>query len=377
MIQFRRLLVCGAGWLVACLLQPATAGTNALTRVGPYGGFIHKVTFHPTHPSIVYASTTAGFYRSPDGGRTWQIVNDRHSSGRDMVVHAAEPNRVFVVALGAGVLASDDAGATLSVVSSAQGFQPSGADIEYSADATVLYVSTGFQVYRSTDHGTSWQRGGDVPTSERAATNLIVDPSDPRHLYMVGDVAEGFQSTDAGATWQPWTVPNAMINDLAFANTQPTPRIWATTSAGIWFSDDRGVTWTNSSNGIADAVSVDPNNPNIVYVGTVQGLLRTENNGVSWSNIQGDANTDMIHSIAIDPANSDHLLLAGRAGIARSDDSGEHWVASHSGIDALAAVEVASSGASDRIYFHASGDGIYAIAAADGSMLPLDGATVT
>src|SRR5687767_12477364 len=53
--RLKRLLLCGAGWLAACMIQPASAGTNTLTRVGPYGGSVSKVVFHPTNSSIAYA----------------------------------------------------------------------------------------------------------------------------------------------------------------------------------------------------------------------------------------------------------------------------------------------------------------------------------
>jgi photosystem II stability/assembly factor-like uncharacterized protein len=236
----------------------------------------------------------------------------------------------------------------------------------------MLYVSTGQQVYRSTDHGTSWQRGGDIPLGDYSATNLTVDPADPNRLYMVAGHAEGFQSADAGVTWQSWTVPNATIFGLAITNTQSTPRIWAATSAGIRFSDDRGVTWTHARSTLAENVTIDPNNPNIVYAGTQEGLLRTRDNGVSWDNIQGDANTSFIHSVAIDPANSNHVLLAGQAGIASSNDGGAHWVSSHTGIDALGVYELVASPASDRIYMHALANGIYATVPEDGSTPALD-----
>lgn len=351
------------------MIQPASAGTNTLTRVGPYGGSVSKVVFHPTNSSIAYATTTAGFYRSTDGGQSWQIVNDRiFNTARDITVHPAQPDRVFVVTSGFGVLASNDAGATLSVLSSSTGIYASGVDVEYSADGSVVYVSTGRQVYRSTDQGTTWLRGGDIPVGQSLAENLIVDPTDSNRLYMAREPGQGFQSADGGVTWQSWSVPNVYINDLAIVDIQqPVPRIWAATTTGIRFSDDRGVSWTIARTGITATVTVDPDDPTIVYAGAFEGLLRSEDNGANWSNIQGDAFNGYIQSLAIDPANSDRLLLAGQAGLARSDDGGAHWVSSQTGIDSLSSLELVSSPASDRIYINAYSDSIYALSPDDGT----------
>lgn len=372
--RLKHLLLYGAGWLAACMIQPASAGTNTLTRVAPYGGSVSTVAFHPTNPSIVYATARPGFYRSLDGGQTWQLVNDDIiNTIRDLAVHPAQPDRVFAVTGAIGVLASSNAGATLSVLDSSTGFAPIGTDVEYSADGGMVYVSTGYEVYRSADQGATWQRGGTIPLGDYTATHLIVDPADANHLYMVGDPGQGFQSPDAGVTWQSWSVPNRAIADLAVANTPTSPRIWAATLAGIMFTDNGGATWTNARAANVRALAIDPAHPTIVYAGTYnEGLLRTQDNGAHWSNVQGDAFTGHINSIAIDPTDPNHVLLAGTAGIASSRDGGSHWAPSHSGIDALNTEGLAASPASDRIYINAVDDGIYVISPASHTAGPLN-----
>ena len=50
----------------------AVAGTNTWTSAGLQGGTVYDLAFHPTTPSILYASAANGFYRSTDSGATWQ-----------------------------------------------------------------------------------------------------------------------------------------------------------------------------------------------------------------------------------------------------------------------------------------------------------------
>jgi hypothetical protein len=67
------------GWLtLACLIcvMPSTfAAINEPTTLGPDGGTIYKLAFHPTNGSIAYAGTAAGFYRSADAGMTWTLTS--------------------------------------------------------------------------------------------------------------------------------------------------------------------------------------------------------------------------------------------------------------------------------------------------------------
>ena len=363
----------GAGLLVGLLAEPSFAGTNAFTSVGPYGGTVNKVVYHPTNPSIVYAATGAGFYRSTNGGVSWQVVNDRIlNAPRDIAVHAAKPDRVYVMAPSNGVLSSEDAGATLTVLSTYPDISGFGTDVEYSADGSMLYASSGLRIYRSTDDGNSWLQGGLAPITDTALTNLAVDPSNANVLYVIAGTGEGFQSADAGVTWQPWPVPTVGINQLAIASTQPL-RIWAATSTGTWFTDDRGSHWTNSLPGVpSQIVAIDPTDPHVVYSGTLDGLQRSIDNGAHWSNIQGSAAVGFHYSIAIDPANSNHLLLSGVAGIAGSNDGGATWTSRNEGIDALNTSELISSPVADRIYINTSYDGAYAISAADHSATALN-----
>lgn len=363
MFQLRRWLVCGIGMLAALLAQPLWAGSNTLTRFGPYGGQIYKVAFHPTNPSTLYATSSAGFHRSTDGGASWQIINDQiPNDARAIAVHPSQPDRVFVATSAPGVLASTNAGATLTRLSSSIDFNASGQDLEYSADGSVLYVSTGQQLYRTTDQGATWQPGGMISATPGVLIgNLAVDPTDANRLYMAGLFGEGgFQSADGGATWQAWSAPNGQISEIAIANSQPL-RIWVASSTGTWFTDDRGATWTNALVAASTALAIDPNNPNIIYSGVNDGLQVSRDNGVTWSGIQGDAHTGLINCITPHPTDPDQLFLAGRAGLAYTTNAGNIWQARDQGIDSLSSYELVSSAASDRIYINALFDGPYAI----------------
>ncbi|MGE0144187.1 MAG: hypothetical protein AB7I19_10840 [Planctomycetota bacterium] len=138
--------------------------------------------------------------------------------------------------------------------------------------------------------------------------SLVIDPRDPQRMFC-GAVAGGlWRSTNAGATWSP-------IDD--------------------W--------WSNLA---VSAVEIDPQNPDVMYVGTGEGfyslahldrsfnhfvrgagMLKSIDGGSTWTHLPTTAAWQAITRIAVHPSNSQILLCSRRpGGIARSSDGGQSWV---------------------------------------------------
>jgi photosystem II stability/assembly factor-like uncharacterized protein len=116
--------------------------------------------------------------------------------------------------------------------------------------------------------------------------------------------------------------------------------LWKTTNSGITFSP---VFDANKSYAIG-CVSIDPTNPNVVWVGTGEnnnqnnviygdGIYKSEDGGKSWKNMGLDS-SDHIGGIAIDPNNSEIVYVAaygssrnagGHRGIYKTVDGGKNW----------------------------------------------------
>jgi len=129
---------------------------------------------------------------------------------------------------------------------------------------------------------------------------------------------------------------------------QPNVFYIAQVNGGVWKSTDYGETW----NPIFDAeptqsigaIEVAPSNPNIIYVGSGEGLQRPDlsvGNGVykstdagkTWTHVGLD-DAFQIAELAIDPRNPDHVLVAvvghpygpsEQRGIFRTTDGGQSW----------------------------------------------------
>ena len=126
--------------------------------------------------------------------------------------------------------------------------------------------------------------------------------------------------------------------------------IWyvAVGSGGVWKTVNSGVTWSpvfdSQSVYSTGCVSIDPNNPNTVWVGTGEdvggrhvgigdGVYKSTDGGTNWKNM-GLKSSEHIARIIIHPENSDVVYVAaqgplwkkgGERGIYKSNDGGENW----------------------------------------------------
>src|SRR5262245_26265084 len=74
----------------------------------------------------------------------------------------------------------------------------------------VVYAPDGAKIYRSQDHGQTWQQAGAYPQAHDFTFSVAVHPTDSRIVY-VALFGEGiFGSQDSGATWAPATANPAI-----------------------------------------------------------------------------------------------------------------------------------------------------------------------
>jgi photosystem II stability/assembly factor-like uncharacterized protein len=119
-------------------------------------------------------------------------------------------------------------------------------------------------------------------------------------------------------------------------------------SGGVWKTTNAGTTWTPVFDGEGSysvgCVTLDPNNPLIVWVGTGEnnsqrsvgygdGVYRSDDGGKSWKNV-GLKKSEHIARILIDPRNSNIVFVAsqgplwgpgGDRGLYKSTDGGKTW----------------------------------------------------
>ncbi|MGB0656492.1 MAG: VPS10 domain-containing protein, partial [Flavobacteriaceae bacterium] len=154
---------------------------------------------------------------------------------------------------------------------------------------------------------------------------------------------EAFQFRNVGPAFL-----SGRIADIVFH--PENDNIWyvAVGSGGVWKTENAGTTWTplfdNQSSYSTGCVTLDPQNPATVWVGTGEnvggrhvaygdGIYRSQDGGKSWKN-RGLKASEHISKIIVHPDNSDILWVAvqgplwkkgGERGVYKTTDGGKNW----------------------------------------------------
>lgn len=140
------------------------------------------------------------------------------------------------------------------------------------------------------------------------------------------------------------------ISDFAVHPTKSSTYYIATSSGGVWKTTNAGTTFQpifdQESSYSIGCITIDPNNTNILWVGTGEnnnqrsvaygdGVYKSEDGGNSWKNV-GLKTSEHIGKIIVDPRNSAVVYVAaigplwsegGERGVYKTTDGGESWEA--------------------------------------------------
>ena len=295
------------------------AEINRWSRTGPIGGpvAITNIVVDPKNSNTILAAfSNGGVLRSIDGGATWTAA-DSGTAPVWVSRLAIDPqnSKLVYAADYAGVFKSVDGGLTWSALETSQligcwslVIDPRNSDTLYAATVGDLDSdASSAGIYKSTDAGNTWQ--GVFAGSQRYYqpypqpvdnfTQLAIDPRNSDTILVGGVRSE--RSFDGGRTWEP-------IGVGSFG----------------WLSNR------------VYAMAMDPNNPDIVYVGTGTGLLKSTDLGTSWSAIA--SLTVGVKEIVLDPNTPDTIYVGTGAGIFKSTDGAASWTLIYSEGDPVAAV---------------------------------------
>ena len=171
-------------------------------NAGLPGTDIHGLGMNAENPDTLYAFIVEhGLYKSPDAGRTWELVNSQVGTTGPILVDPREPDTLYMVGED-GFMRSADGGKTFEQA----GAIPGGMAMWISQDhqnPNIFYAAAGGRVVKSIDGGESWRTvGDDLP---EGVSVVQVAQGDPRVVYAGALSNSGvllFRSEDAGESWE-------------------------------------------------------------------------------------------------------------------------------------------------------------------------------
>lgn len=268
-------------------------------------------------PVILAQARLQPMKRSSDGGLTW---HDLSVSGSAIAADPADPKHLFLA--GTQLLESRDAGRTWTRL----GGVPAYAThlVVNPANPRVLYLGApGAQVFRSRNGGLTWQpaRAGlpvDPPCDrtfcyDSQIRDFTIDPVDPRVLVLSLE-GQVFRSTDAGRRWRPVPLP-AEVTVLA---QDPKARVLYAAGSALSRSTDGGATWTEIGELPAplNDLLVDPRGGGALYAASLEaGVFRSTDQGRTWEPVLEGLPFFDVGLLALDPRAPGLFAAVGGAGV--------------------------------------------------------------
>ncbi|UJH68970.1 VPS10 domain-containing protein [Allomuricauda sp. SCSIO 65647] len=193
----------------------------------------------------------------------------------------------------------------------------------------ILYLGSD-KLHRSMNQGDDWEAISDDLTkggkkgnvAYGTLTTISESPFKFGLIYVGSDDGLVHVTKNAGGSWE--LISSSFPKDLwvseVAASKHKKERVYVTLNGYRWddftshvyMSDDHGKTWKNISSNIpnspVNALTEDPKNENLLFVGTDNGLYASFNRGESWELFQNGMPNVAVHDLVVQPE-AKHLLV--------------------------------------------------------------------
>ncbi len=321
---------------------------------------------------VLVGTRKGAFILTADGKRENWKVDGPHFAGWEMYHlkgSLADPNRIYASQssgwFGQIIQRSDDGGKTWTTPGSSPG------DLK-GEDGMPKGESNKF-AYDGVPGTHMWYDGTQHPWEFKRVWHLEPSLGDPNHVYAGVEDAALFESKDGGATWSelsglrkhdtgPQWQPGAggmCLHTILIDPKNPKRLYVAISAAGAFRSDDAGQTWKPINRGLVsqfmpdpDAevghcvhrIALHPSRPDTLFMQKHWDVMRSDNAGDKWTEVSDNLPTDFgfpidVHAhepetIYVVPIKSDseHFPLEGKLRVYRSKSGGGEWEALTNGL---------------------------------------------
>jgi photosystem II stability/assembly factor-like uncharacterized protein len=265
----------------------------------------------------IWAGGAYGVCRSDDKGKTWQSAAD----GPHFIMELYAKEGALYSGTDDGLYVTRDRGGSWKRLES--GFdQPRLPTTLITAASGKLFATTYGGIYRSDDRGASWHGiNAGLPSTQVGHLAVLHN-----HLFLATPVGV-YRYEENGGYWRltvPWPNPPNILR-LAVAGDR---LLAALPGAGVYISDDEGVHWQQSVNGLgSQTVQSLLATETAVFAGTLNGVYRSADRGESWQWLQTGLENQSVGSLFSLPDAIFAGTSAGRVFRLDDPDHGNSWQA--------------------------------------------------
>ncbi len=266
---------------------------------------IGKIIVHPDNPDVIYVAAQGplwsaggerGFYKSTDGGKTWnKTLGDNEFTGvTDIVIDPRNANRVYA--------------ATWQ---------------HHRTVASVMDGGPKSAIYKSEDGGDTWEKlTNGLPAGKMGKIGLAVSPQKPDIVYAAIELNRRnggiWKSYDRGEKWEKQsdvisggTGPHYYVE--LYASPHHFDRLYLM-DASMQYSKDGGKTWANVNrqhrHGDNHALAFKASDPDYIMVGTDGGVYESFDLAANWRYMPNLPVTQY-YKLAVDDAEPFYNIYSG------------------------------------------------------------------
>lgn len=332
------------------------------------------IKIDPKNPGTIYASSyPGGMFKSLDGGNTWYekntglfctVVDPNRQVYYNFDMDPEDTNVLYLALFGVGVHRSLNGGDSWETLNGRSGELNEKALSQVKVNIQnnkEIYISSPEGVFYTDNKGQSWYRiinglkNYDMYSIAVDKNGRIYSGNRGYGIYKLNKEKMIWKRTrdvtNFGVHWWVWNRPLYLYNALLINPENSKIMYLGTFPTGFYKTTDGGKTWYESNIKFtidgAFSMTFHPDNYNIIYSGTYNGISKSIDSGKTWRKIdKGIPPEQWVFSIVIDPDNPDILYAASKNGenkgngrenfhgvVLKSIDGGESWFEIMNGLD--------------------------------------------
>jgi photosystem II stability/assembly factor-like uncharacterized protein len=255
-------------------IDPRDGWTSTVTQWTPVNSGLTTKIVHSLalagDPSLVYAGTETGVFRSLDSGNHWNSVGLSSQIVQVLAINSDDPDHLYAGTAVDGLFETKDGGSTWTARNVGLSNMNVLAIVVEQVNVATVFAGTAGGVFKSIDGGNTWTSS--LPSQHAAA--IAIDPIDAAIIY-AGTNHGVFKSTDGGATWIATSAGLQTTSVRALAiDPSSTKTVYAgaesisgwapdANTGGVYRSVDGGILW----HGGQDTSPSDPENSSRTFYG--------------------------------------------------------------------------------------------------------------